>query len=597
MLMRASELFTLSDLQQDDPANNTWFAERTRHALAGRCLLDALEYLRVDAKLPGRFWHVTNAHTIRLACRYLSDASLNRKHVLIQMARYIDKTCKQIRQGRNEAIPFFGDDFWDWASVLEAFTEVQSQFAEQIIKREVVAGELGTYYDAVKDRLADAGDLATGQEGEWPGPASAMIAHRVLSYYRDHYGGAVDDRVLQELRALALEPIKEGKYRTHDVPPHLARWHYGQVVASFPDETPEQKEALANLTPVKSLTEKADRVYALARVIEGANKANDRATFSTAVAWLYPTETLKRPLGQGLMADTIKGSLNVLEALWPTLTPANKQQIQPMIDTLSRLHIAANTIGIVVAVPREARAIEQAFAKAKRQTRPDNLTQIIEDDNYRVVVRRGKSLGDIQNAAEKLIKDHKPQWLLMSGIAGSLGLKVKKRGASYFRGPDKFHIVVAASHAPYYIREKARKETQNVAVPFEDGEWLTIPSDPDLFRLAHKAGSEQYGEAGCFHEGLIVTGRGILDSLPKKRRVLAEFPGGLAFEEESYMIALLCLHRDVPFLNIRGISDRAEGDKKRQQRNKTIERKEQFKAALAAAKLTARVVELLSERW
>ncbi len=79
----------LSTLRDINPAKYSWFTEKSPAALAGRCLLDALEYLRTDPKLPGRFRHVTNAHTIRLVCRYLIDEHLDRKSILDRLGRHI----------------------------------------------------------------------------------------------------------------------------------------------------------------------------------------------------------------------------------------------------------------------------------------------------------------------------------------------------------------------------------------------------------------------------------------------------------------------------------------------------------------------------
>jgi hypothetical protein len=76
MLSRISDSFLLSDLKDIDPASNSWFSEDSTTALAGRCLLDAYEYLRVIPQFPGRFREVTNAHTVRLVCRSLSDQDL-----------------------------------------------------------------------------------------------------------------------------------------------------------------------------------------------------------------------------------------------------------------------------------------------------------------------------------------------------------------------------------------------------------------------------------------------------------------------------------------------------------------------------------------
>ena len=71
VLSRSGESFVLSDLQRLDPVNNNWFRENSVVALAGRCLLDVLEYLRADPKFPGRFRVVTTP-PLDSACLSLS---------------------------------------------------------------------------------------------------------------------------------------------------------------------------------------------------------------------------------------------------------------------------------------------------------------------------------------------------------------------------------------------------------------------------------------------------------------------------------------------------------------------------------------------
>jgi len=88
-----------------------------------------------------------------------------------------------------------------------------------------------------------------------------------------------------------------------------------------------------------------------------------------------------------------------------------------------------------------------------------------------------------------------------------------------------------------------------------------------------------------------------MDSQEGKADVLKKFPGGLAIEEEGYMMGIVCLSHGVPYLNIRAISDRAEGDKIKQQQNTNVETVEQLVAARSASKLAIKVAELLSQQW
>jgi nucleoside phosphorylase len=125
----------------------------------------------------------------------------------------------------------------------------------------------------------------------------------------------------------------------------------------------------------------------------------------------------------------------------------------------------------------------------------------------------------------------------------------------------------------------------------------TFGSDSEHpFRLAHDAANQMKGDLRYFYEGTIVSGTGILDSPEGKARVLAKFPGGLAIEEEGYMMGIVCLSHRVPYLNIRGISDRAEGDKK-MHKDSSIEDHTQRGVARLAASLAVKVVLRLSEQW
>lgn len=130
---------------------------------------------------------------------------------------------------------------------------------------------------------------------------------------------------------------------------------------------------------------------------------------------------------------------------------------------------------------------------------------------------------------------------------------------------------------------------------------MIIPADPHLFRLAHLASEQSPGEFRGYREGQIVTGTGILDSKDNphkgKEEVLKEFAGSLAIEEEGYQMGIVCLTRDIPCLNIRGISDLAEGGKRVQGDDKAKEAWEQKGAGRAAASLAVKVALLLSDEW
>ncbi|MEW6642361.1 MAG: hypothetical protein AB1586_17780 [Pseudomonadota bacterium] len=591
----------LSDLRSD-PIQTNWFEEDSPKGLAGRCLLDAVEYLHATPKIPGRFWHVVNAHAIRLVHRCLTDKALDRLHVLDRMKGHIEQTCQQLLMSRQASVPHYGDDFWDWAAVVNALAEVQSVSTSA---GRVSKAELQSYHQNVKVRTAKGSDgLSIGDpDREWFGPATAALAYRVLSKHEEDGEDILD--LLARLKAQALQTIVDGKYLGHEISPLHTLWHYGQVVALFAkDETRFQADRLADFSPLKAPMEQSERVYMLARILQGASAVRNETAVGAALDRLYKCQNLRRPLGQGLVGETVKGSLNVLDALWPNLSSGDKAAIGVMLDALLAQYAKANTIGFPVAISHEAEAVEaELLAGGARVTHRNEDTTLIEHDElqFRAVICLGKAIGGATGATLSLIKEHRARWIMMSGIAGSLGMSVPNEGGVQFRGPDKGDVVIAAASAPFQIRRKLREVIENAKVPFNGSTWLMIPSDPRLFRLAHEVADamakDKTEDLGAFYEGLIVTGTGVMDSMEEKKRLLAEFPGGLAVEEEGYMMGIVCLGHGVPYLNIRGISDRAEGDKALQGRDEKREVREQKAAARMAARLAVKAAMLLSQRW
>ncbi|MCP3394924.1 5'-methylthioadenosine/S-adenosylhomocysteine nucleosidase [Bradyrhizobium sp. CCGB12] len=592
MFARKSDLVLISNLKDQQDPDTNWFTEESPKGLAGRCLLDAIEYLHSAPKLPARFWHVVNAHAIRLVHRCLTDPHVNRPDVLERLKPHIEETCRQLLNGRQPSVPFYGDDYWDWASVVNAFMEVRS--ASPSAER-AAAREMDSFHEAVKKRTL--GGLSVGNpDREWYGPATAALAYRVLGKGPDDTRGM--QQLLAQLKAQALETVVDGKYRGREIPARQLLWHYGQVVALFPVEAKEQVERLTDFSWSKDAMEDDERVFVLARVLQGAYAADKSDTIENALTLLYKAQTLSRPLGYGLMGDVVKGSLNVLDALWPHLKAEEKADIARMIDALLASYARNNTVGFIVAIDHEVEAIEDALKSVGATIEKKGGTTIVKHKKFRAAICVGKSLNAATTATSTLIEKHNAKWIIMSGVAGSLGKSTAKKGdGAQFKGPDKGDLVVATSMAPFHIRDKVREEIENAKVPFDGDTWMVIPTDPELFRLAHEAANEMKDELRYFYEGMIVSGTGIKDSAAEKKRILDEFPGGLAVEEEGYAMGIVCLSHHVPYLNIRGISDRAEGDKAKQKQDTTVENNEQRGVAKLAARLAVKVAVRLSERW
>jgi nucleoside phosphorylase len=571
------------DLKKAPVGDTTWFEEKSSQALAGRCLLDAIEYLRTNQKLPGRFWHVVNAHCIRLVHRCLSDGAVNQPAMLHRLKSKIDQICELLSDNRQTDIPYYGDDFWDWASVVNAFSEVQTSSEAA---RKVFPNERDSLLRSAKEHVD--GTLSIGQPGrEWFGPAVPALLHRVLrKFVEDRPDG---EAILTRLKAQALSEVVDGKYQDREVPEPQVPWHYGQVVALFPQEALAQVARIKDFNWLKSHLEKHERVYALARVLQGAYACDDDKTAKTALRELYKDEDAARPLGQGLVGETVKGSLNVLEAIWPTLDAGDKAKVGQMVAALFYEYKKANTIGLLVCIKVEHDALKEELRAIEATSSTKGDATIVDHADFHAVISQAKSGADTARAVEAMARDHGVKCIIMSGIAGSLGTNKTVGGVTKFVGPDLGDVVIATSLAPFDLRNKVRETIENVSVPFKQRTWDTLPTDPQLFRLAHEIAEDRSSDFQKIYEGLTVTGTGIKDNPVEKEKILAQCPGGLAIEEEGYLLGLVCINLGVPYLNIRGISDRADGGKEQQGKDKRKEASEQKSAAKAAGRLGAAV--------
>jgi len=413
-----------------------------------------------------------------------------------------------------------------------------------------------------------------------------------------HAGEYIEDRsqfeaCLSELKSKALTPIDNGTYLGRSVRPEYHQWHLGQVVAEFREEADLQRKALSKIEDIDSLNEIRDQAYALARVVQGALAVGDRHNSDPALKKLYECENLSRPLGSGIVGDHPKASLNALEAIWPSLKPAEFKKIAEMVDVLIAAHKGTNRIGILVALQCERDACINQFTKDGAKQTTDSPIVELKHKDYEVVIVSGKATMEAVFASANLIKEHHVTRVMMIGIAGSLG---QADDQNQFKGPQKGEVVIATSTAPFELRLTVRDEATHVPVPFGNSVWTMLPTDMTLFAHAHNASLNLKGKFAV-HEGLIVTVNGVKDQLKEKGRILEKHPGGLAIAEEGFPAALVCLALGVPYLEIRGISDLAQGDKQKQQEIRGREKREQILAAINAAKVALALTKSLSKNW
>jgi nucleoside phosphorylase len=423
-----------------DPKNQRFVGNSLTY-FAGRCLMDVIEYLRLNSRVPSQFKQLQDAHAIRLSAECLSN--LGTAAELTRIKNHVRRTYEDILRSRSENPPHAGTDFWDWAYILEAYLSMRRYYPtlsnELSDHQTVLNAEARAYYRAVRRRIHGEHGLRLENVDEWFGPAVHVAAHRLLT----QCGEFLHDReellqTLARLKELALKPISaDDEYLGVRVRPkyHYA-WHYGQVVDEFPAaaDSREQQEELFTDKSFKELTndyEKAERTYAIARVIQGLraltlygdeqSRERARKRLDEAMDVLYGCQTSGRPLGEGIVGDTIKGTLNALEAVWPLVDSEGHNEIRAMLDALSQAHKAANTVGIVVSIAREEDECKQAFERAGARVSAQDGHVLIDHEDYRVLLRRGKATIDAAGAASWLLDRMKVRYVIMVGIAGSLG--------------------------------------------------------------------------------------------------------------------------------------------------------------------------------
>ncbi|MGC2778283.1 MAG: hypothetical protein WA418_21885 [Bradyrhizobium sp.] len=544
MVSRHPLVFVMSDLHGHGIGNTGWFDDDSPRALAGRCLIDALEYLRTATKFAAKDWHVVNANAARIVHQCLTDAALARLDIVDRVAPAIEEICASIVASRQHRVPFYGDDFWDWASVVDALCEVQkvSVTAAQVARR-----ELDQFRRTVHTRMPSG--LSVGDpEHEWFGPAIATRAYRLL----DARSVSFDPELRSELQAQSLDHIARGRYRGRQVTPWQVSWHYGQVVGEFQRAASEQAAELADFSWLAVPLEQSKRALVLARILQGAYAVKDRRTVLQALEELYRCETPARPLGQGVIGASVEASLDVLEALWPQFDDREKASLNAMLDALRFLYAKANTIGFVVEAPEDIECLVRAMGSGTLIEQRNAGRAIIRHSCFHAVVCQGRSMAEVASATATAIEEHGARWLIMPGRAHALGSSMPHtRGGPHFVGAGAGDLLIATSVAPFRIQIKVRDALSIAEPPFPDGAGMIIPSDPELCRLAHESAEGRLDEIGHFFEGMTVT----RDGGGTDADIVAAFPGALAADGAAYVMGLICLSRGVPCLAIQSLGD------------------------------------------
>jgi hypothetical protein len=174
---------------------------------------------------------------------------LHHKDLVQRIRKHVKRTYKSLLNARKSNPPHFGDDFWDWAYVLDAFLMLNQVYPE-LVDSAALSNDVRAFYFCVKERLAHMGeDRIVGRilygdcKDAWFGPAIPTAIYRVLV----RCGEYIADRseladVLSKLKAQALQSInknEEGhgyKFMGEKVVPKYHQWHYGQVLNEFGDD-------------------------------------------------------------------------------------------------------------------------------------------------------------------------------------------------------------------------------------------------------------------------------------------------------------------------------------------------------------------------
>ncbi len=574
MISRHPPVFFTSDLHGYGIGNTSWFDDDSPRALAGRCLIDALEYLRTSPKFAAKDWHVVNANAARIVHQCLTDAALARRDIIDRVSPAIEEVCARIIASRQYRVPFYGDGFWDWASVVDALCEVQniSDTAAQVAKR-----ELDQFRRTVQIRLP--GGLAVGDpDREWFGPAVAARIYHVL----DARSPVFAPDLRNELQAQALEQVERGRYRGRQVTGWQLGWHYGQVVGEFQRAASEQATELADFSWLSQPIELRKRALVLAHILRGASAVRDRRTLCYALEELYRCGTPTRPLGQGVVGASIEASLDVLEALWLQLDVRDKASVNAMLDALRFLQVRANTIGFLVEMPEDIECLIHAMGPGTLIEQRNAGRAIVRHSRFHAVLCQGRSMREVASAAAVAIEEHGARWLIKPGRARALGLTVQHatRG-THFVGAGPGDLVIASSVAPFRIQQKVR-DALSIAEPLAEGGDMIIPADPELYRLAHESAEAMPDVIGAHFEGMTVT----RDADGSDADISTVFPGALSTDETAYMMGLICLRRGVPCLSIQRLSDDTSEDGPGQTPARDV-----------LCRLAIKVAETLCRRW
>lgn len=207
-------------------------------------------------------------------------------------------------------------------------------------------------------------------------------------------------------------------------------------------------------------------------------------------------------------------------------------------------------IGIIAAMPEEIREIEQAVTIRDKKTfgqREFHIGTLGSEEVVLVLSRIGKVAA--ATTATTLLTHFDVRAILLTGIAGGVAETV-----------NIGDVVVGDSFIQHDFDASPSTLFAKYEIPLLGIQ--KIPGDPSLVERAVRGAEEVIKEfpGAKVHRGLIGSGDQFIASAEKIRELRAALPDLLCVEMEGAAVAQVCYEYQKPFVSIRSISDRADGN-------------------------------------
>ena len=151
-------------------------------------------------------------------------------------------------------------------------------------------------------------------------------------------------------------------------------------------------------------------------------------------------------------------------------------------------------------------------------------------------VRTGIGKANAARSATELILNRRPDCIIGSGCAGSLGSGIRFMDTAVSERTAYHDVWCGEPNLPGQVQESP----------------MYFESDASLLAVAHAAAAK----SGLpVHFGLAASGDQFYISPQEDARILKVLPGAISADMESGAIAQTCHHYGVPYIGIRAISD------------------------------------------